>query len=128
MATPTGTMKIAHTPISQIVPQKAAWIPDWSALIEEKLVMKSMVSVPAPSMAMSISSTASSSTARPMPNSIAAPEEQVLGARAGRRPADGLGRGHYSYTCLYLRTKRIEIRFITSVIKKSVKPTAKIVL
>ena len=63
-----------------------------------------------------------------MPKSIAAAEEQVLGARAGRRPADGLGLGHYSYTCLYLRTKRIEIRFITSVMTKSVKPTAKIVL
>ena len=25
---PTGTMNSAHTPISQTVPQKAAWIPD----------------------------------------------------------------------------------------------------
>ncbi len=53
MATPTGTMKIAHTPISQIVPHSAAWIPDWSALIDEKLVMKSMLRRSAPSLTTS---------------------------------------------------------------------------
>ena len=58
-------MKAAHTPISQIVPQNAAWMPDWSALIDEKLVMKSQVRLPAPSATTSASSTPSSSTEMP---------------------------------------------------------------
>ena len=33
-------MKTAHTPISQIVPQSAAWMPALSALIDVKLLMK----------------------------------------------------------------------------------------
>ena len=59
MATPTGTMKSAHTPISQIVPQSPAWIPALSAVIDVKLLMKSQLSVPAPSSATSTSSTTS---------------------------------------------------------------------
>ncbi len=38
------------------------------------------------------------------------------------------GSGAHSYTCLYLRTKRIAIMFISSVIRKRTMPTAKIVL
>ena len=57
-------MKKAHTPISQIVPQSPAWIPALSALIDVKLLMKSQVSVPAPSSATSTSSTTSSPMAR----------------------------------------------------------------
>ena len=59
VATPTGMMNAAHTPISQIVPQNAAWMPDWSALIDEKLVMKSQVRLPAPSATTSTSRTPS---------------------------------------------------------------------
>ena len=45
----------------------------------------------------------------------------------GMRGRLGVVRAH-SYTCRYLRTKRIEIAFMISVITNSVMPTAKIVL
>ena len=63
MATPTGMMKSAHTPISQIVPQSAAWMPAFSAKIDPKLLMKSKLRLPAPSSATSTSSTTSRPTA-----------------------------------------------------------------
>jgi hypothetical protein len=64
-------MKSAATPISQIVPQSAAWIPARSASIEVKLLMKSNVSVPAPSSATSTSSTTSRPSASARQVSIA---------------------------------------------------------
>ena len=135
MATPTGMMNAAHTPISQIVPQNAAWMPDWSALIDEKLVMKSQVRLPAPSATTSTSRTPSSSDrdadADEQPDKEAAcpscgsPRAALPIACALR---DRLKLRAHSYTCLYLRTKRIEIMFMISVITNSVVPTAKSVL
>ena len=84
--------------------------------------------MPAPSSATSTSSTTSSPIASARHASSAEPEGEVLGALRTRGPADRVRLSAHSYTCLYLRTKRIEIRFITSVITNSVMPTAKIVL
>ena len=51
-----------------------------------------------------------------------------IAPRAARRGRGDLGdRGAHSYTCRYLRTKRIEIAFMISVRTNSVVPTAKIV-
>ena len=67
-------------------------------------------------------------------SSSADAEEQLARALAARGALDdlagdgGLGDGHgYSYTCRYLRTKRIAIMLSSSVMTKSVAPTAKIV-
>ena len=130
VATPTGMMKAAHTPISQIVPQKAALMPAWSALIEVKLVRKSQVRLPAPSATMSTSRTPSSAIETPTQKSSA---KRNAGPLPCSRRRGGPCRSHrrafaHSYICLYLRTKRIEIMFMISVMTNSVVPTAKIVL
>ena len=65
MATPTGTMNTAQTPISQMVPQSPDWMPESAAVMEEKLVMKLQVRFGAPSMTMSTRRTARRSMASP---------------------------------------------------------------
>ena len=62
--------------------------------------------------------------------------EQNASSRSGSRDSPGAsaargpvaGRRAHSYTCRYLRTNRIAIMFISSVITKAASPTAKIVL
>ena len=121
-------MKKAHTPISQIVPQSPAWMPALSALIEVKLLMKSQLE-----RARAVQRHVDEQHHEQADRQGEAGEQrqvegQVLGALRGRRLADRVLMRAHSYTCLYLRTNRIEIRFMTSVITNSVMPTAKIVL
>ena len=54
-------------------------------------------------------------------------EAAVLGA-ASARTSRWARRHAHSYTCRYLRTNRMEIRFMISVITNRVMPTAKMVL
>ena len=121
-------MKRATTPISQIVPQSAAWMPALSAVIDVKLVMKCQSSVPVPSRTTSTRSTARRPIAIASAGEQREPKGDVLRPPRAGGPADRGVHGAHSYTCLYLRTKRIEIMFITNVITNSVVPTAKIVL
>ncbi len=115
-------MKTMQTTISQSVPVIAASAPALSACDEEKLVMKSQLSVPAPSATTSTTSAPSSEDREPDAGQEQQAEDEVLRLQ-GRGRAE-----HHSYTCLYFRTKRIEIRFMISVSRNSVMPTAKIVL
>ena len=73
--------------------------------------MKSqVVELPAPSATMSNSSTPSSAIDTPTQNSR--PRTKPRSLRGSRRgPRDGLGAHAHSYTCRYLRTNRMEIRF-----------------
>ena len=67
----------------------------------------------------------------PMPasvqNTIRPRKTAVLDPLARRGGRDDGAVGAHSYTCLYRRTNRIAIAFITSVMTNSVVPTAKIV-
>ena len=134
MATPTGTMNTAQTPISQMVPQSPDWIPESAAVIEEKLVMKLHVRFGAPSIAMSTRRTPSRSIASPRQPNMASRKPMSLRAVGRRGLADRAGARaladcvRHSYTCRYFRTKRIEIRFMIRVSTNSVVPTAKMVL
>ena len=84
----------------------------------------------------SMISTARAADPRPTATSRAALEQLTRATFSPRdaRPTtrrvapSSAGRaGHHSYTCLYLRTKRIEMKLRISVIRNSVVPTAKIV-
>ena len=126
MATPTGTMKTAQTPISQIVPQSAAWMP---ALVGAdragSSVMKSEVE-----RAGAVLDHVVEQDARA--GAIARRRGRRAAAAGSRCPSCAASRGSlarsrapcgaHSYTCRYLRTKRIEIRFMTSVITNSEHP------
>ena len=135
LATPTGTMNTAHRTMSHSVPMSADWMPDSSGRRRDgNELMNSHETSGTPSAATSTSRTPRNTTAIMRQSSRLDAEQQLAGALAAGGALDdaagdgGLGDGHgYSYTCRYLRTKRIAMRLSTSVMTKSVAPTAKIV-
>ena len=130
--TPIGITSTAQMTISQIVPQMAELIPEFSGITRDgNLVMKSQETTDRPSEVKSQMIAPRPRNARASEAQHEAAEDRRAGlvAPAGLRDDGGrdLCSGH-SYTCRYLRTSLIEIRFRTNVRTNSVKPTAKIVL
>ena len=114
MATPTGTMKAAQTTISQIVPMSGDSMPALSGNADGKLVMKSQLracrsrpprrrraAAPSIPMPATVQNTMSPRKTRSLTFSRGEAGGMTAAVRA------------HSYTCLYLRTNRIAIAFIS---------------
>ena len=130
--TPIGTTMNAQIAISQIVPKIADSMPARSGLTRDG------------KLEMNCHETTGNAIGGEVPDDRAEPDERERERRVHERGEDaGAGlvapgairddagrdlRGGHSYTCRYLRTSLIEIRFRIRVMTNSVNPTAKIVL